>query len=390
MYLERAYRQVAFVSYGNEYLSGSVDSEILDRHPLIFTHFPILRDLEYGTLLAGSASHLLNHLKIQGLDKISLHFSSELLPPLLDSKIFYFNVSEYSFCIVCHFPNQIFKVLIHVDEKPLWQEYDENNFPLQSDYNNYHESVENYVLMDISSEFTDKILADLQPISWKSFYDDYQNKVYNFEISKRYGTFPVPLTENNCYEGNLYKKEEQFPLLPFSLKRNYASNLIINAAALTHAFNVESHSKNEYAAYWHMSENEKKEFSKANQTLDELFPILLKHSANHYQDSALHTQRQLHTSFATPSKIIENSLDDSINHSNINDTENIQSDEKTSGFNWFGLIKFLWFMLWCYCALWALAYFTVHWGNIFVFAIAFLYTLYKILPKSDKQSDKSI
>jgi large subunit ribosomal protein L20 len=48
VYLNRAYRQIAFVSYGNEYLNGAVDTEILDRHPLLFNHFPILRDTKYG------------------------------------------------------------------------------------------------------------------------------------------------------------------------------------------------------------------------------------------------------------------------------------------------------------------------------------------------------
>lgn len=368
MYLATAYRQVALVSYGNEFLTDTIDSEILDRHPLLFTHFPVLRDLEHGTLLAGSASHILNHLKIQGLYKISLHFASEVSPPLPDSQIFDFYDREQDFCIVCHFPNQIFKVLIHVEEKPLWQEYDANQFPLQSNYNNYHDSVENYVLMDVSPDFSDKILADLQPFSWQSFYNDYQNKVYAFEISKRYGSFPVPLTESNCYEGDLYQKEEQFPLLPYSLKRNYVSNLIINAVALRYRFNNESHPKNEYADYWHMSEEEKIQFSQADRTLDQIFPILLKHSTNHYQDAVLNVQTQPRTSFIPSSKTIE-------------------STETSPGFKWFGLIKFLWFMLWCYCALWTLTCFILYWGNIFVLAIAFLYALYKILPKSDKPSE---
>ncbi|WP_372403500.1 hypothetical protein ACDW34_14690 [Acinetobacter piscicola] len=386
MYLERAYRQVALVSYGNEFLSGSVDSEILDRHPLLFTHFPILRDLDTGTLLAGSASHLLNHLKTQGLFKISLHLASDVLEDITESKIFDLKTTENDFCIVCHFPNQIFKVLIYAEEEPLWQEYDENGFPQQSNYNNYHDSVENYVLMDISHDYSDKILADLQAFSWQSFYDDYQNSIYAFEISKRYGTFPVPLTESNCYEGNYYQKQEQFPLLPFSLKRNYASNLIINAAALTHAFHVESHAKNEYAAYWHMSENERKEFSKASQTLDELFPILLKHSANHHQEVVLNSQTQRFTPLITPPTIIAKSQDDSAHDSNITNTEHIALDETPSAFHWVGLIKFLWFMLWCYCALWTLAYFTVHWGNIFIIIIALFYALYKALKIKDDQS----
>jgi len=387
MHFERAYRQVALVSYGNEFLTGAVDSEILDRHPLLFTHFPILRDLEKGTLLAGSASHLLNHLKVQGLYKISLHFASDVLQPRTDSQIFDFNVGEYNFCIVCHFPNQIFKVLIHVDEKPLWQEYDTSQFPLQSNYNNYHDSVENYVLMNVSPDFSDKILADLQPLSWQSFYAEYQKEVYDFEISKRYGSFPVPLTESNCYEGNLYQKEEQFPLLPYSLKRNYVSNLIINAVALRYRFNNESHAKNEYADYWHMASNEKVEFSQASNIVEKFLPIILKHSANHYQNAALDAQTQSNMPFVSTSKTIENSHDASTSNLENIEPENSESNEVSSGFKWFGLIKFLWFMLWCYCALWTLAYFTVRWGNIFVLGIAFLYALYKILPKSNEQSE---
>lgn len=35
MYLPRIYRQIALVSYGNEFLTGGVDSELLDRHSLL-------------------------------------------------------------------------------------------------------------------------------------------------------------------------------------------------------------------------------------------------------------------------------------------------------------------------------------------------------------------
>lgn len=375
MYLERAYRQVTFVSYGNEFLSGSVDSEVLDRHPLLFTHFPILRDAEKGTLLAGSASHLLNHLKAQGLYKISLHLASDVITPLADSQFFDFDTGDQNFCILCHFPNQLFKVLIHGDEKPLWQEYDTNQCPLQSNYNNYHNNVENYVLMNVSPEFIDKILVDLQPLPWKLFYEEYQNQVYAFEISKRYGTFPVPLTESNCYVGDSYKTNEQYPLLPFNLRHNYTSNLIINAAALNQHFNVESHGKNEYAEYWHMSENEKINFTQASHSLDEFFPVLLKHSANHYKDAAIDPLALQNIPFISTSNL-----------ENI-EPKNSKSNEVSAGFKWFRLIKFLWFMLWCYCALWTLAYFTVRWGNILILGFACLYALYKILPKLDKPSE---
>ena len=99
MYLNRAYRQIAFVSYGNEYLNGAVDTEFLDRHPLLFNHFPILRDTKYGTLLCGSASHLLGRLQESGAIKLSLHVAQDLHMELNDSSIFYFSTDKESFCI---------------------------------------------------------------------------------------------------------------------------------------------------------------------------------------------------------------------------------------------------------------------------------------------------
>ena len=100
MYLEQAYRQIALVSYGNEYLKGAVDSELLDRHPLLFNHFPILRDLEHGTLLCGSASHLLEHFKSLGATKISLHLCSDLVDNLIDSKMFTFLIVKLVFVLL--------------------------------------------------------------------------------------------------------------------------------------------------------------------------------------------------------------------------------------------------------------------------------------------------
>lgn len=165
MYLPRIYRQIALVSYGNEFLTGAVDSELLDRHPLLFTHFPILRNIDQGNLLAGSASHFLSYLKLQGLEKISLHSTSILANYLGESELFNFFQAEDEFCIICHFSQQQFKVLLHCEEKPLWQSYDNDGYPLYSDYNNYHDSVENYVLKDLPIEVVPCITEDLKAIS---------------------------------------------------------------------------------------------------------------------------------------------------------------------------------------------------------------------------------
>jgi hypothetical protein len=169
VYLNRAYRQIAFVSYGNEYLNGAVDTEILDRHPLLFNHFPILRDTKYGTLLCGSASHLLSRLQESGAIKLSLHVAQDLHMELNDSSIFYFSTDEESFCIVVHYPHNEYKVLIHSDEKPTWQSFDEYGNKDFYDYSNYYQNVEAYTLHHPSPQAISTIEQDLKPINWDTF-----------------------------------------------------------------------------------------------------------------------------------------------------------------------------------------------------------------------------
>ena len=165
MYLNRAYRQIAFVSYGNEYLNGAVDTEILDRHPLLFNHFPILRDTKYGTLLCGSASHLLGRLQESGAIKLSLHVAQDLHMELNDSSIFYFSTDKESFCIVVHYPHNEYKVLILSDEKPTWQSFDEYGNKDFYDYSNYYQNVEAYTLHHPSPQAISTIEQDLKPIN---------------------------------------------------------------------------------------------------------------------------------------------------------------------------------------------------------------------------------
>ena len=261
MYLDQAYRQIALVSYGNEYLKGAVDSELLDRHPLLFDHFPILRDLEHGTLLCGSASHLLEHLKSLGATKISLHLSSDLLDDLIDSKMFTFFHSETSFCIAVHFQDNIFKILVFSKEIPRLQSYDNTGYPIFSNYSNYYDNTETYTLHEPSEVSISNIQKDLTPVDWQNFFKFVQNSLYPNDIAKRYGIYPIPLDNTNCYEGNLFnsEKEEQYPLLPFTIRKNYASNLIENTAILEKYYASASHCKNEYNDYIQMNDEEKKQ-----------------------------------------------------------------------------------------------------------------------------------
>ncbi|USA52031.1 hypothetical protein NDN13_11045 [Acinetobacter sp. C32I] len=386
LHLPRIYRQIALVSYGNEFLTGGVDSELLDRHPLLFTHFPILRNIEQGNLLAGSASHFLSFLKSQGLEKISLHSASNLSNYLNESELFNFTQGDSDFCIVCHFPQQQLKALIHCEEKSLWQSYDNDGYPLYSDYNNYHDSVENYVLIDLPVVAISSITEDLKPISWQSFFNEYQEKIYHFAVARRFGSYPVPLTDNNCYEGDMYQIEEQFPVLPYNLKKNYASILMLNAARLKSQFDNESHIKNDNGDYWHMSETEKLEFDTARNTLEEFHILILKYTANQYQNSNISHQHDQHNAFKFSPKSLD-TIEFSSTPPPLAEHETSSFTEPQPHFHWSGIIKFLWSMLWCYCALWTLAYFAVDWGNLFILILAFIYAIYKVLKKLANEKD---
>lgn len=47
----------------------------------------------------------------------------------------------------------------------------------------------------------------------------------------------------------MYKLEEQFPVLPYNLKKNYASIPMLNAARLKNQLDNESHIKNDNGDY---------------------------------------------------------------------------------------------------------------------------------------------
>lgn len=389
MYLPRIYRQIALVSYGNEFLTGGVDSELLDRHPLLFTHFPILRNIDQGNLLAGSASHFLSYLKRLGLEKISLHSTSIIANYLGESELFNFFQAEDEFCIICHFSQQELKVLLPCEEKPFLQSYDNDGYPLYSDYNNYHESVENYVLKDLPVEVVSYITEDLTPISWQSFFNEYQEKIYNFAVAQRFGSYPIPLTDNNCYEGDMYRLEEQFPVLPYNLKKNYASILMLNAARLKNQLDNESHIKNDNGDYWQMTENERLEFDTVRNILDEFHVLILKYAANQYQSSNINNHQEQLTAFKFTPKT-QNSADFSPITTPLAEHETTSPIEPQPHFRWLGIVKFLWSMLWCYCALWTLAYFAVHWGNLFILILALFYAIYKVLKNlADKEAHNS-
>lgn len=384
MYLDQAYRQIAFVAYGNEFLNGSVDSEILDRHPLLFNHFPILRDLERGILLCGSASHMLEYFKSLDATKISLHRSSDLVPHLIDSNFFYFSNEDSSFGILVHFKDQTFIALIPSNEKATLQVYDDTGYPIHSNYSNYYDNTEVYTSHPVPDQSIVAIKKDLMPIDWQSYFEYAQNKLYENDIAKRYGLYPIPFESNNCYEGDLFNsiKEEKYPLLPFTIHKNYASNLIENSALLTRQYATASHCKNEYNDYLQMNDEEKKQFASARNNLTALHPIILKYCANHYQNSGFLNTNYL-SGISQSSVLISSNLQIepfSIYATSATETNHphTSNEDKPIPSRLLGLFKFGWYLIWCYCAIWTLTYLVLHWGNIVITTIALLYAIYKI------------
>ena len=406
MYLNRVYRQIALVSYGNEFLNGAVDSEILDRHPLLFNHFPILRDIQYGSLLCGSASHILASLKKTGALKLSLHLTQDLKLEIEDTQIFNFSTENQSFCIVIQMTDQSYKALIHSTENPLWrfeeektnpyESYDEYRQRVSADYSNYYDNTETYTLHNLSNQNISAIENDLLPINWKDFFEYAQSKLYVNTIAKRYGIDPIPFDTNNCYEGDLFNsiKEEQYPLLPFTIRKNYASNLIENTAILTKYYHSASQCKNEYNDYIQMNDEEKKQFATATTNLTLLHPIILKNTANHYQESGFentnyfsgkptsldsHHCQNFQTALNPPT---EENINSSDSNGEIQSTDLSNENNHTqTSFSFIRVIKFFWYLIWCYCAIWTLTNFVVQWGNIVISTCALIYAIYKISKK---------
>lgn len=363
MYLNRAYRQIALVCYGNEYLNGAVESELLDRHPLLFDHFPILRSKEHGTLLCGSASHMLYQLKTQGATKLSLHIASDLKLGVEDSDLYFFSKHQHDFCIAVHFNQWKFKILLISEEKATLQSSDENGYKEFYNYSNYYHHTEAFTLHEINESAINVIQNDLAPIKWDDFFSNIESNLYCNDIAKKYGIFPISLDTNNCYEGDLFQRNrvDHYPLLPFTIRKNYASNLIFNTAILDRQYQAASNCKNDNSDYFQMDHEEKKNFDIAVQNLENLHPIILKYCANQYHESGF-----LNTNYFSGSSInldpnflsnyqipIESNLHSDksqfskdINTSSI-DSEN-QINDQISTFSIFGLIKFFWYLIWCY------------------------------------------
>lgn len=389
MYLERVYRQISLVTYGNEYLKGAVESKILDRHPLLFNHFPILRNNQYGTLLCGSASHMLHHLKIQGATKLSLHLASDLDLQIDESDIYYFSTHSQNFCIAVQFPEEKFKILILSDEKASSQNYAQDSHEKFYNYSNYYDHTEIFTLHEISQSTIEIIKNDLKPIDWEIFFINMQSTLYCNEIAKKYGLYPIPFDTNNNYQGDLFNsdKQEQYPLLPFTIRKNYASNLIENTAILRKYYDSASHPKNENSDYIRMNDEEKEKFDYAVSILDKLHPVILKHCANHYQNSGflntnyfsgiLESSESISSNLQIEPSFILNSLpsETEVDHRQTSDDDH---DIKPGPSRIIGLLKFSWYLIWCYCAIWTLTNFVVQWGNIVISTVALFYAIYKI------------
>lgn len=221
-------------------------------------------------------------------------------------------------------------------------------------------------------------------------------------MAKQYGSYPIPLDINNCYVGDLFNDsiKEQYPIFPFTIRKNYASNLIENTALLEQQYSAASHSKNEYSDYVQMNSNERDTFSAAYNQLTLLRPLIFKHCANQYQFSDIKNCNYLSnipettkdSSFSIEKNTVQIPTSNDVveNTAHLKDIEH-QVETKSvalSSFNLFKIMKFLWYIIWCYCALWTLAFYSVSWGNIFIFIIAFLYALYKSIIHSNNKKDR--
>ena len=121
--------------------------------------------------------------------------------------------------------------------------------------------------------------------------------------------------------------------------------------------------------------------------------MILTNCANHYQESGFentnyfsgqptsidsHHIQNFQIAFNQFIKVEENSnrqnSDEDIPTPQLDNEKN----HTESSFSIFGILKFFWYLIWCYCAIWTLTNFVVQWGNIVISTCALIYAIYEI------------
>lgn len=277
-----AYRQIAFVIYGNQYLNNQLIIDI-DDMPHFRTLHPIIRDQHTGQLLAGSLKLILYHLKNKGAYQLNLIHAPNIALNLADSPLFYFSNSIHDFCILVQYHNHPPQYLVGCEEKELW--YYTNNLR-ETDFrfrniNALRGKTESYSLIDLESKLVNE-LEELKPINWEKFSKSYFDQVYINNIAVEMGRISLDQSIANIHFEEINNRFIKIAVFPEKSQPNYVSAILDNAEFLHHNYLASSESRNDQAFCNTASHHELKLFDQANKAFDKFLPQVITNAANHF------------------------------------------------------------------------------------------------------------
>ncbi|MEB3753653.1 hypothetical protein [Acinetobacter sp. MD2(2019)] len=286
-------QQLTLVCYGNEFLSNKLSIADWKQHTIFNQHLLQFKDLLSQHLLAQHFEIWLEHLKQQGVTRLSLHSSSLLNEEKNPNP----NVELLPFAhfIVSHGPKENTAWILG-KELPVWYTADNDYIAPLNQQNPLRDEV--LWRFELPAKLTKKIKADLQQPDWEQIEAYLHTEILHS---------PYAVTQNSSlykdYIGNCVEEahETTIPqaLLPTQYHAQLANDLLFQ---LTQLQNTLKQQKQTQAAEdgTTQSPEQQRELLHFSEKVDELFAKLIVKIANHYQTA----QR----------KVTASPLDDSTDH----------------------------------------------------------------------------
>jgi len=272
-------QQLTLVSYGNEFLAGTLNVGHWREHPIFDRHSLTFRDLLNQHLLAQHFQIWLEGLKTQGVTRLSLHLSSLLNDEQNPNP----NVELLSFShfIVSH----------QADKKTAWICGQE----LAEWYNNDQEfeapitqkislNQETFWRYELNPKLTKKIATDLQKMDWNDTANFMQRELFDSHYAEH-------CSENKTQDGPYYGDStdtinESLALIPTLEVRNCTHGLLHRTQALIDC--LEQQRQHPYNTAGELiSPEEQINLRNFAHKTDDLFAKLIVKVANHWQTAQI-------------------------------------------------------------------------------------------------------
>ena len=271
-------QQLTLVCYGNEFLSREFSIQQWKQHSIFNQNVLPFRDLLSQHLLAQHFQVWLEHLKQQGVTRLSLHSSSllneeknpnpnvELLP--------------YAHFIISHSPQKA-TAWICGNELAEWYSADnEYEFPTEQQIKLRVETLWSF---ELSSKLAKKALADLQAPDWEKIEGYLNDELFHTTYAAQ-----LEFPQNQDYIGNatLLPSEANIPqaLLPPQYHAQLANDLLFKLSALQERL-VQQKQIQRTEGSTLSSTEEQREIQHFSEKVDDLFAKLIVKIANHYQSA---------------------------------------------------------------------------------------------------------